>query len=291
MATSDSPKSIAATGTLQVAVKAGAAPQVLQYIFSDDFSSGDLSKTENGFTWTGGFRLSPSTENPRSGTHSLKARYQSIDDPANGNTPSSWLERSFDLGAFYTSLVIEFDLYIPDGNEPWGGPRYVHRDSELSDNNKLFRLWSNDSDGNGYVDSQSKLGASTNLGAISGDSQVYLEGKPNSTDGTIREGFTQKSGAFNAFITDADRGQWMSLKFDMKMPTQFFTDKTQSDGHYKMTKNGSTILEIQLNNFRTDTVSNSNAWKVGYLLGWANSGFVTETLLFVDNVKFSGVLK
>lgn len=263
------------------------APEVLQYIFSDDFSSGDMSKTENGFTWGHGFRLTPSTKNPLSGTHSLECVYQGDDNPNNTNGTDSYLERSFNLGALYKEVVMEFDFYIPDGTEPWGGAAYDHRGTYGQGNNKFFRLWGSESkDGaigiNDYG-SIEKIGAETRS---MGDGGSYFYFLASTQTNTVAPKYP---GGQN-FITAVDLGNWMHVKIHMRFPTQKFSVNEDSDGFLHLYKDGVLFESIPLNNYH-DNLAFDHAWQQGYILGWANSGMATDTFLFIDNFKVSGILK
>ena len=53
-------------------------------------------------------------------------------------------------------------------------------------------------------------------------------------------------------------------------------------------KNGQLFLEsVEIPNHDGETTS---GYRYGYLLGWANSGFNDDTVLYIDNVKFFDVL-
>lgn len=75
--------------------------------FSDDFESGDISKTENGFTWsTENYVGVASTPN---GT--LGLRFVFGPDALNEDTNR---EQRFHLGKDYSDLWIKYDLYVPE---------------------------------------------------------------------------------------------------------------------------------------------------------------------------------
>lgn len=74
--------------------------------FSDNFETGDISRTENGFTWSDNTVEVASTPN---GTSGLKFTYG-----PNELNEYSWKEQRFKLGNNYSDLWIKYDLFVPD---------------------------------------------------------------------------------------------------------------------------------------------------------------------------------
>jgi len=266
---------------LNVAARAAQVAGELSYIFSDDFSSGDKLKEENGFFWSGGVRSTVSTLNPRSSTHSIRSVYNARAD----ENSDSWTETRFNLGILYKEIDIQFDLYVPDGTEPWGGAAYYQEDAPGPDNNKLFRLWGSggrdNSNINSYTQHHEKIGAS-----------LWPEG--NGQSRTQQEWNRQavsigaKGPSSPGFIASSDLGKWMTIRFYARLPTELFADDADSDGFYKTYKNGTLILDNPLNNYSDGY---DHGWVDGYVLGWANTGFVEETIMFLDNFVFKGIAK
>jgi hypothetical protein len=171
-----------------------------------------------------------------------------------GSNDDSFAEARFSLDKAYTNLVISFDMYIP-GN-------YVHRNSE---NNKFFRLWLNE-----YGDIE-KVGASlrgNDGGSLIGTDYSLQPGWGTST--TVKS----KTG----FITDADKGKWTDVKLEVVAPSD------SSMGSITIYKNGQLFLKDES---VPNLVPGQQGYQKGYLLGWANSGFSTDTYVLIDNVIFS----
>ena len=80
--------------------------EAASYFFTDDFETGDLSKTENGFEWSSTDYKTVETPN---GTLGLKFKY----GPDNLNE-DSWQERRFSLGKDYSEFWLKYDLYLPE---------------------------------------------------------------------------------------------------------------------------------------------------------------------------------
>ncbi len=79
---------------------------------------------------------------------------------------------------------------------------------------------------------------------------------------------------------EEDTGKWMELIFHIKIASA-----ADNDGIIHVQKNGKDYLNV------TDVGNYSekgyNYYQHGYLLGWSNSGFKEETIMYIDNVVFS----
>jgi Polysaccharide lyase len=247
------------------------AAAIADPIFTDDFESGSLNKTENGVKWGGGTSTAVSTDIAHSGTHSLRFSFA-----AGGSGTDADAEQRFGLGKEYNEVDIQFYAYYPDGTEGLGA-RYVHRD-ESPGNNKFIRIWKgNTADGNqGYTDQYVKAGVST-WPSGSGDSDL---GGEIGTD-------TKPTGQYNASmksraIDDTVRGKWTLFRIHMKASS----GTNKNDGIIEMWKNGTQIfsskdLALYASNGTTP------AFEYGYLLGWSNSGFAAATRIYIDDVQIS----
>lgn len=222
-------------------------------IFEDNFESGTASSYWTAFSWVSVQPLPPETG--RSGK-ALQFKYKgNIDD-----TVDATAEARFDLKKIYTTVLIEFDLFIP--------ANYRHmKPSDKIDNNKLLRMWQVN-----YGEGE-QAGAGTLSQGTLGESRV-------GSDYKIKPEYGMSTGCLSAndFITTSDFGKWMTVKIYVEAPT----DTTY--GKIRIYKNN--MLLLSDNNFRNVSVG-SHGWRYGYLFGWANSGFREDTILYVDNVKFS----
>lgn len=244
------------------------------WLFTDGFESAGFTHTENGIAWSGiPTNAAVSADNPRIGTYSTKFTFTGGASGTDANA-----QRNFDLGDLYGSATLEFDLYVPDGTEAWGGAAYTHR-ADSPNNNKLLRLWSNNgvnSGTNGY-NSLEKVGLSL-IAGTAGASDLILEWIPTGSGGTPG----QQGAAVDDFIAAADRGKWMAIRVEIIAESA----NAAGDGRFRVYKNGLMVADRVLNNWQT---AEMHAYQWGYLLGYANSGFAGTTYLFIDNVKINGV--
>jgi hypothetical protein len=252
-----------------------AAPAFSADIFVDDFESGSTSKTMNGVRWRTGSATSVVTDIAHSGTRSLKFVFKGV-----SSGDDSFAEQRFDLGADYKEITVEFWAYYPNGSEGLGA-KYEHRNDTSTDNNKFIRVWKGDtSDGNnGYSSYWIKGGAST-LPASGGSSIIGEYGWNGSGVGR-QPGDVPDAGSYSSFITSAQLGKWTKFRFHAKAAT---TGK--GDGVLELFRDdvkvlGATNLPWYPHNGQT------SAFNMGYILGWANSGFSQTTNIYVDDVRIS----
>ena len=251
-------------------------------IFTDDFESGSLhegSKQQNGFFWRIGDDTEVSTENKKNGSYSLRFFFEGKED---GKDASS--EQRFYLGGHHPDIWVKYDLFIPSN--------YVHRNSTGSDNNKGFLwLWAQ-----GY---SCKEREGPKLGSHfwprdNGDSKVSMYATAcENGEQKIQEHWLsteEGDGKSNNGIINDDRGHWMTLIMHAKYAT-----KANNDGVFEMWKTnwrGETDKLMNIHNgawYSTQPNSNEPArgFDQGYLLGWANSGFDEDTIIYLDNIVFS----
>lgn len=224
-------------------------------IAEDDFESGSASRIWGSMADATVAQLPSHTG--RSG-NALRFLFKGV-----ASDKDSWAEARFDLGREYTQLTIEFDLFVPSN--------YVHRKpSDNTDNNKFFRLW------RVSYDDVEKLGASMLGQSTTGNSTI-------GSDYRVFADWGQSTAVKNAtgFITADDRGKWMAVRIDIKAAT----DTTL--GSIKIYKNGKVHLDdATIKNH----VAGTQGYRYGYLLGWANSGFNEDTIMYIDNVRFLDVV-
>ena len=163
---------------------------------------------------------------------------------------------------------------MPDGSEPYGGAAYRLRNGG---NNKLFRLWPDSAAAYG---SGEKLGAST-WGADDNDTDATLMGDwTEDGSAAIGPGFTEAP--VERFFGAADRGAWMDVRVEVVAAAAKETGRAT----LRTWKNGALVSEEAPDNF---TEGEPHAYRFGYLLGTASSGFDEETSMFVDDVCFVAV--
>ena len=255
------------TEARKVLVKNGAnyntkSKATVPLIFSDDFSSGDLSRSFNGFNWLVGTETTVSTLNPYSGTHSLMFDFQYL----------QMAEQRFNLGSLYNELTLQYMLYIPDGTETWGGIVYDHYNSDGgSQNNKFMRLW----DTNTESGNLEKLGFSFGDSPSTGISSLY--GEWNTGSGMNWQGNDTQE---DNFITSSDLGNWIKIKVYVKHATS-----SNNDGVIRVYKDDVMVMErTTVNNYHA---SGDHAWMYGYLLG-SQAGVLPQAgdhlYMFIDSI-------
>lgn len=292
--------SLAARGLVSVAArpaKHGPSTTIIQDIggggdadsgvtlFYDDFSSrssGSIpSKSMNGVSWgaSNGSRT-PAVSGLISrvaGTNSLMFSFLT---GIYGGGQDAWSEQRFTLGSEYTNLYFRYYVYLPSGSDGTDlGPEYLHRDTASSDNNKFFRLW--DVNYNAYY---IKGGCSTQVVASTPeDPKIILEWGKDKTGSAPNNGGPSvgPSGAEWSKITDSWRGRW--IKVEIHAAT---ASSANNDG----------VLELRLDGVsRASTTTipwypvngTNNYFRNGYLFGWANSGFTTNTNTFISEFMIS----
>ena len=218
-------------------------------IAEDDFESGGLSPVWGDLTNASVADLPQITG--REG-RAMRFFFEGVD-----STADSFAEARFDLEKEYTQLTIEFDMFVP--------ANYVHRrPSDNTNNNKFFRLWTK------TYDDLEKVGASMLTeggGSTIGSDYRKAVDKGQSTAVTNEAGF----------ITSDDKGRWMAVRIDVRAATD------TSLGSIRVYKNGKLHLD---DSTIKNHVSGIQGYRYGYLLGWANSGFSEDTIMYIDNVRF-----
>ena len=84
----------------------------------------------------------------------------------------------------------------------------------------------------------------------------------------------------DGLVKDEDLGRWNHWRFHIKV-----SDPGQNNGVFKMWKDGTLVInETALPNDPQDHTRSK--YLTGYLMGWANSGFSEDTLIFIDDIQF-----
>jgi hypothetical protein len=246
-------------------------------IYSTDFDTGTLI-SKNGFKWTDGAYAGLSSNNSKSGDYSLQFHFK-------GGAPGkdSWAEQRFSLGGFYPEVWAKYDLYIP--------ANYYHRKDSPSNNKAFTWLWAGP-----YVGHEGpKLGGQFNPGSFDdgGSNFIAFAEAAWQNGGPVRKEWncsTCAAGKSNYAITPNDRGHWMTIVTHMK-----YASKSNNDGVMEIWKTdwqGNTIQLVDIQDGAWySTIKNSTeparGFDNGYLLGWANSGFDSDTYMYIDNITFS----
>jgi trimeric autotransporter adhesin len=109
-----------------------------------------------------------------------------------------------------------------------------------------------------------------------GDSRFSAQYSPNGNIGVTPEG-----GHADSFITASDRGRWIQIRVQAKV-----ADPGSANGILRVWKDG--VLVSQISNAAIYAPAGSeyqNAFRHGYLMGWANSGYTHDTYIYVDDFR------
>ncbi|WP_108867228.1 hypothetical protein [Aquimarina aquimarini] len=171
------------------------------------------------------------------------------------------------LPSYYTFLdTNEFK------NKRTGTISKIAKNIGYSNNNKFLVLWQGDY---GHASSGNTINLSTWY-SYRGNSRLSYS--PAKDQGTWQLG--HQFGEIDFFDKETDLGKWMEIVIHTKIASD-----ANNDGILEVSKNGKQFFSI------TDLANHSqlgyNYFQYGYLLGWSNSGFDEETILYIDNVEFS----
>ncbi len=251
------------SGSPSVVVGGGAPPTPPpgDPFFSDDFA-GTQRNPADGFTYsTTGSRVSVVSFG---GFNAMRFRYG---PDATGADSSA--EQRFTMGRDLTELWVEYDLYVPSN--------FVHRtQASGGTNNKFFRVW-----GDVYA-SANKVGASTRYDAsFSPDNsglgfEYNYKTWPDGTLGEGPDGFTSGLVEFG----DAMKGTWTNVRMHYRMVSATDAD----DALMELWLGGTKVLTFDNVPQKYDTAK--PYWNNGYLMGWANSGYLAETDFHLKALKF-----
>ncbi len=139
-------------------------------------------------------------------------------------------------------------------------------------NNKFFLVWQG-----GY--GSSTTGNMVDFEFWSNDrGSSKLSYYPAKDNGAWKPGHTFANE--NIIDKETDRGKWMEIIIHIKI-----SGPSNDNGILHLWKNGNEYLHV------TDLPNYSelgfNYFQYGYLLGWSNSGYTEETLMYIDDVVFS----
>lgn len=219
-------------------------------LFQDGFEGGRKASAQNGFSWGGSTdKVAVSSTRAAAGSYSLMFPFQAV---AAGE--DSFEEQRLNFGKPYNEVWFKYDLYVPSN--------YVHRRDGAS-NNKFFAIFNNDYRPGFQVNFSLSPGA--NNGS---DIEVHY----------YRNGSEQPSEGGAALIGPSDLGKWLRIVMHFKVPTS----TNAADGVMELWKNGQSIFSTK--NLASGGTSGLNYMDEAYILGWANSGFNQDTLMYIDDV-------
>ncbi len=269
-------------GILSIAINTANAAD----IFTDSFETGDLSSTgTKGFFWYSNKAVTviSATHEKDYASSTVRLKANALEFPGGDWTPHSgayslrfayaagkpWSEKRFDIGVPMKDIWIRFWLRVPTNFSygPKGSP------------NKLFALWSDgySSKGDG---STVWLGFHRYNGSDSTFAITYSNG-----------GYTTSNGYQQSkiFVTSTDRGRWMHLVMHFKTESS----PGASDGliqTYRRWQNEGSYTKVHeaLNlPIKIPASGQTNGFKRGYILGWANAHYTENTEWLLDDFVIS----
>jgi hypothetical protein len=263
------------SGNATVAVNPAAASPYFEDGFEDATLGATISgRGSNGFTWAAfqgkaGSSSIVSADRGHSGSRSLKVTYNAA--AADGD---SWAEQTFNLGENLPEVWVEWWLFFPSD--------FAWRHTEAPNNNKLMYLWAD------LYSSPSHTIAGieyTSANSPIAQSHVTLTNRPppgtavNADDLAVVGSVVFTSAASMA-------GAWHKIRVHAKVGDF----NANVHGVYQVWIDDKLIVQSKPETwlYTANTSATNpprNYWRNGYLLGWANSGFLAATSFYVDDVK------
>jgi hypothetical protein len=233
-------------------------------LFTDNFSTGNLSKTQGGFSWTAGqYYLAYSCSNfpsPLGSTTCLRMDA--------GTTPGNVPELDYLLtnnGTGYTHIFFRWYVYYPSGSEsPSVGPAWGRSTHVGSDNDKVVRFgggtqW--DDPFSGATLTSFRCGAST-VSNADGSERIYIElAGPGSYNSP---GYTGADSQVS--LGNYHAGRWIKMEVEVKTPTTTPSSSLGGDGIFRIWVDGVLTNEI----LTSGTAPANGLINVGYLYGALN---------------------
>lgn len=244
-----------------IALSAASSMSYGQVMFTDDFSSGDLTKTQNGFQW---LDMTNTKVVTFSGSKALEFTYSATSAGQDG-----WSEQRFALGNYYRDVWVKYDIYVPSN--------YTLR--ELVNEKSYLTLWTDS-----YTGAPGVAGGFQHFGNPNGsDYLMFQDWSAAKSVAHIRDE-TRKPAAFSAH-----KGKWANIIMQMKAGTG------SGDAVIKLWVDNNLVFDISPGNpnpyISMTTLlyqaGANNRFNFGYLLGWSNNGFNQTTRIYIDNFVFS----
>lgn len=238
--------------------------------FQDSFESGALDKIgSTGFKWSKLNSTGVTNGAAHDGGYSLKFFYRAGQD---------WSEQHFSLGTAHKDLWYRFWLRVPTNF--YHGPK----------NNKFLALWMDgySSKGDGPTVVWESWGDSTGGSTLG---VHWCEGAYTTCGNHIQQ---------KPFISIGDRGKWMQIVVHVKAATKRTLPIGNSSYPYRTDSDG--VIELwrrwdgDTSFVKLHAVTNANiappadgpyGWTQGYLMGWANSAYLSDTEFAMDEIEFS----
>lgn len=237
--------------------------------FQDGFETGNLTHTENSAAWLSTVTITGAENGvtPATGSYMARFRYDT-----GGGQPAPGAELRFTLGSHKTETYIQYKVWIPSNFGASG-----------SQNNKLIRLWDDVGD-TAYNASHVKQGAEYRDYSDSGKLWRMYPVAP--TDSGSPSCNSTAAGPVSIWgypeyrpSTDL-KGRWSTWEWHFK------ADSGAGDGAEEMWIDGVIAYSVTGKSWVAAPCS-PGYFLAGYLFGSANSGFVAQTDIYIDDVKFA----
>jgi hypothetical protein len=251
------------SGTATVSVTTPPVSSGATVLFSDSFESGSFNATQNGIRWTDKPNVDVTSVISRNGSRS--ARFKQGTPAGDGD----WAELRFGGMAQLKEVFLQYWLYMPSGAEsPNVGTKVAARNNA---NDKFFRLFAES-----YAQPP-EVGASTWGGMLG---REYFYSYDNGTVLGMGQGEPPYPPKY-ALFTDANRGRWVRVRIRAKV-----SGPDNRSGVIQLwIDDALAINSTDLHNYPPGGAR--NYYVNGYLLGWANSGFLPGQMMYIDDFTIS----
>ncbi len=254
-------------------------------LFYDDFSSGGLGSSENGCSWWYGSPQDPyptpnavvpvvNSVRPDVSANSLEFFFAGTSTGL-GEQSMAQCEQRFFIGGRPSELWIRYSIYIPENYKNRG-----YYGGGL--NNKLMYL-DGPPDSGWYMGFETWPSNTTNGQEAWGAASAYItHNKKNENhvghDHDLIQPFADSRPPY--VKTSQDLGMWHEFVFHVKIAST----TSAKDGAIEIWKNGKKIMEL-LN--YDNGVSTNSYFASGYIQGWQNSGYDSDTYCYIDGFTLS----
>ena len=278
-----------------------------ELLFTDDFSTGDISKHNDFFRWggnglipspgTGGSRIEQVTGPHGTPVNAMRFRYMALDSDGSSNS-KHWAEQRFHLtesideertatgesNVAHQEIWIRYSMFVPQN--------YFHLLNEQGrpqgQNNKgWLTLWNRNYAASQHPDGEPAPVHNRIEWWPSANNQSYTTAVRRSGGGHAAPIWRHESQGNRAFLP-SDYGRWVDFAFGMKLKSF----KGADDAFIRAYKNGNLILEWDATQFPEEYDSwarnddpTMNGFDRGYIMGYHNSGYDETTTFHITNFK------
>jgi hypothetical protein len=205
-------------GTFSATASATTQATSSSAFFTDDFSSGDFTRTQNGFNWNGNPFTSvvscAAFPTPLGSTKCVKYDWGANAAPSGGSHDA---QLNYDLGGSYTHLFFRFYVYYPSGSEsPSVGPAWGRSNTSSTNNNKMFRI----GDNSDWASTSVRMGFSTygtSSGGSTGCDRVFSEFGSPAFGGWLAIGYSGRDTPYS--LGNFHSGVWKKVEFEISLNT------------------------------------------------------------------------